>query len=57
MKLEALGKCISKEVYNMYQSIPPKEVESTNKLYGVSYKDFVDICNKYVQEEKEINPN
>ena len=55
IKLVPLKDLICKELYQMYQDIPKGEIGSTNILNGVSYKEFIDICNKYIKEETIIN--
>lgn len=55
--LEPLKNCINNELYEMYQDIPAVEMGSTNKLNGVRYDEFKNICNKYLEEESVINPD
>ena len=55
IKLIPLKKCINKELYEMYQDIPKKEIGSINNLNGLSYKDFKEKCNELLSEE--IIPN
>lgn len=57
IKLIPLSKCISKELYEMYQDIPAYEIGSINKLNGVDYDEFLNIMNKYILEETNINPD
>lgn len=56
IKLMPLSKCISKELYEMYQDIPASEIGSTNKLKSVDYDEFLNIMNEYILEENNINP-
>ena len=51
MKLIPLKDCINKNLYNMYQNIPKEELGSFNKMNGVSYDEFKDICKEYIKEE------
>ena len=51
MKLIPLKDCINKNLYNMYQNIPKEELGSFNKMNGVSYEEFKDICKEYIKEE------
>ena len=39
----------------MYQDIPYSEIGSSNKINGVTYEEFLNICDEYIKEEKEIN--
>lgn len=55
IKLIPFNKCINKNLYNMYQDIPLSEVGSINKINGVNYKQFLNICDEYIKEEKIIN--
>lgn len=47
--------CINRKLYEMYQDIPEEEIGSANKLYGVSYDEFLSICEDMIQEETIIN--
>lgn len=47
--------CINEDLYDMYQDIPSEELGSTNKLYGVSYKEFKCICENMIKEKTNIN--
>ncbi len=51
IKLVPLKDCVNKDVYDMYQDIPIKEIGSKNIINGVTYDEFIDICNKYIEEE------
>ena len=53
--LYPLSECINKEVYEMYQDIPVKEIGSENIINGVDYDTFVVICQKYIQNERLID--
>ena len=55
IKLEKLNKKINKELYNMYQDIPKNEIGSSNIIYGVSYDEFKQIIDRYINEGKFIN--
>lgn len=55
IKLIPLKKCISKSLFDMYQDIPYSEIGSSNKINGVTYEEFLNICDEYIKEEKEIN--
>lgn len=55
IKLIPLKNCVNRNLYDMYQDIPKEELGSSNKLYGVSYKEFKLICKKLIKEEKNIN--
>ena len=55
VKLIPLSKCIGKELYEMYQDIPSKEIGSSNKLNRVSYDEFLKIMNDYILEETNVN--
>ncbi len=54
-KLLPLKKCITKDIFEMYQDIPNKEIGSTNELYGLRYDEFTKRCNDYIKEEMKIN--
>lgn len=47
--------CVNKKLYEMYQDIPSQELGSTNRLKDVSYKEFIQISKKYIEEETIIN--
>ena len=53
--LYPLSKCINKDVYEMYQDIPKREVGSRNIINGVSYNEFLEICKKYIENETVID--
>lgn len=55
IRLEKLDRCITPELYDMYQDIPKRETGSLNTLNGVDYKEFERICNELIKEEKLIN--
>ena len=55
MKLLPLKECVNKNLYEMYQDIPRKEIGSSNELNGISYEDFILKCNELIKEEKIIN--
>lgn len=47
--------CINEDLYEMYQDIPKQEVGSINKLYGISYEEFKNICEFIIKEEYKVN--
>ncbi|MBR3523996.1 MAG: hypothetical protein IKN87_04895 [Bacilli bacterium] len=57
--LRHLSDCINDAVYEMYQDIPAYEVGSNNIINGVSYNEFLKICQSYMEHEtiidKDIN--
>lgn len=55
IKLIPFKECINKELYEMYQDIPSKEIGSINKLKDIKLEEFYNICKKYIREEKIIN--
>lgn len=55
VKLVEFKDCINNDLYQMYQDIPPQEIGSTNKLYGVNYDKFKVICKDMIKEESIIN--
>ena len=55
IRLEKLDRCVTPELYDMYQDIPKRETGSHNILNGVDYKEFERICNELIKEEKLIN--
>ena len=55
IRLEKLDRCVTPELYDMYQDIPKRELGSHNILNGVDYKEFERICNELIKEEKLIN--
>ena len=57
LKLLPLKKVINKDLYEMYQDIPYEEIGSINKMYGLSYEEFLIKCNEYVKDETIINSN
>lgn len=50
-KLVPLKECINKEVYNMYQDIPDKEIGSINNLKDLNYEEFKLKCLDLIKEE------
>ena len=54
-ELKPLRMCINEQVHKMYQDIPSSELGSKNILNGVTYDEFENICNKYLEEEKFVN--
>lgn len=54
-KLVPLKECINNDLYTMYQDIPKEELGVVNKLFGVSYKDFEQICEEMIKEETLSN--
>ncbi len=55
IKLVKLNDCDTKELYDMYQNIPKKELGTINKLNGLDFKTFEKILKDYINEEKVIN--
>ena len=55
IRLEKLDRCVTPELYDMYQDIPKRELGSHNILNGVDYKEFERICNELIKEENLIN--
>lgn len=55
IELKLFKDCINEELYNMYQDIPVSEIGSSNKINGVTYNEFLNICEEYIKEETEIN--
>lgn len=55
IELKLFKECINEELYNMYQDIPASEIGSTNKINGLTYEEFLNVCDEYIKEEKEIN--
>ena len=55
IRLEKLDRCVTPELYEMYQDIPKREIGSLNTLNSVDYKEFERICNELIKEEKLIN--
>lgn len=55
LELRPLRDSITHEVYDMYQDIPALEIGSKNPINGVSFEEFKIICNKYIEEETELN--
>lgn len=55
-KLVMLNKCDLKEVYDMYQDIPKKELGSLNILKGLNYEQFKRVIESYILEQTKTNP-
>lgn len=51
IKLIPFRECVGRELYEMYQDIPKEEIGSTNKMNGISYGDFKEKCNEFINEE------
>ena len=47
--LKLIDKCIGKNEYEMYQDIPKHSVGYDNDLYKVSYNEYLEKMNYYVQ--------
>ena len=54
-KLIPLKEILNEKLYEMYQDIPSQETGSTNKLNGLSYKEFQNKCEELIKEETIIN--
>ena len=54
-KLIPLKEILNEKLYEMYQDIPSQEIGSTNKLNGLSYKEFQNKCEELIKEETIIN--
>ena len=55
IELIPIEKCVSRDLYEMYQDIPKEEIGSRNEIFGLNYDDFVKVCNKYIKEETVMN--
>ena len=55
IKLIPFKNCINQDLYEMYQDIPKEEIGSINKMNGISYKKFKEMCKELIKEEKIIN--
>ena len=51
IKLIPFRECVGKELYEMYQDIPKEEIGSINKMNGISYEEFKEKCNEFINEE------
>ena len=55
MKLVKLENSINRNLYDMYQDIPKREIGSYNILNGISYEEFLIKCEELIKEETVIN--
>lgn len=55
--LKPFKECINKDLYNMYQDIPKREIGSHNILYGLTYEEFKLKCFELIEEETIIKEN
>ena len=55
MKLVPIKLCINKKLYEMYQDIPKNEIGSTNIYNGISYEEFLNKIDYYMEEENISN--
>lgn len=54
-RLVPFKESVNKDLYEMYQDIPKEEIGSSNKLNGLSYKEFKQKCNEMIKEETIVN--
>lgn len=50
-ELKIIDECIGKKEYDMYQDIPQKSGGYENKLFGVTYSEYLNIMKKYIENQ------